>query len=110
VTAFGDQVRGYVIVEPPGDHASLVDQQGHARAACGDDAPFAIRPDNYVGLVLADPEPESEPVMDYLQRITARRRPIERLPIEAADHHALMPAARLSYRISPRGIGFSGLW
>jgi len=66
---FGDDVRGYVIAALPDTAANLVDEQGHARAAYGDDTLFVIRPDNYVGLVAADADPA--PVMDYLRHITA---------------------------------------
>ena len=66
---FGDDVRGYVIAALPDTAANLVDEQGHARAAYGDDTLFVIRPDNYVGLVVADADPA--PVLDYLRHITA---------------------------------------
>jgi hypothetical protein len=46
-----------------------VDEQAHARAIYGDDALFVIRPDNYIGLVVADADPAL--VIDYLRRITA---------------------------------------
>jgi 2-polyprenyl-6-methoxyphenol hydroxylase-like FAD-dependent oxidoreductase len=70
-TAFGDQLRGYVIATAPGDRASLIDEDGHARAAYGDGALFVIRPDNYVGLVLADAD--AALLMNYLKRITTPR-------------------------------------
>jgi 2-polyprenyl-6-methoxyphenol hydroxylase-like FAD-dependent oxidoreductase len=69
--AFGGDVRAYVIAQTPDEPASVVDEQGHARAAYGDDALFVIRPDNYVGLVLADADPAA--LMGYLRRITARQ-------------------------------------
>jgi len=69
--AFGGDVRTYVIAQTPDEPASVVDEQGHARAAYGDDALFVIRPDNYVGLVLADADPAA--LMGYLRRITARQ-------------------------------------
>jgi hypothetical protein len=61
-------VRGYVIVQSPGNPASVVDQQGHARAVYGENALFVVRPDNYIGLVLA--ETDVGAVTDYLRRIT----------------------------------------
>jgi hypothetical protein len=85
--AFGDDVRAYVIAQTPDEQANLADEQGHARAAYGDDALFVIRPDNYVGLVLADAAPT--PVMDDLQRITACRRP-DRTEISAKSNGCQM--------------------
>lgn len=64
---FGESLRSYVIAASPDDAADFVDEQSHARAAYGDDALFVIRPDNYVGLVVADTDPA--PVIDYLRRI-----------------------------------------
>ncbi|MHB1057185.1 MAG: FAD-dependent monooxygenase [Rhodanobacter sp.] len=69
VATFGDDVRGHVIAASPDAAADLLDGEGHARAAYGDDALFVIRPDNYVGLVAADADPAA--VLDYLRRITA---------------------------------------
>ena len=70
---FSDDVRAYVITQAPDDTANLVDAQGHAHAAYGDDALFLIRPDNYVGLVLSDTNPV--PLMEYLRRIMPHRLP-----------------------------------
>jgi 2-polyprenyl-6-methoxyphenol hydroxylase-like FAD-dependent oxidoreductase len=69
IAAFGDDVRGHVIAASPDAAADLVDEQGHAHAAYGDDALFVIRPDNYVGMVVTDTEPEA--VVAYLRRIVA---------------------------------------
>jgi 2-polyprenyl-6-methoxyphenol hydroxylase-like FAD-dependent oxidoreductase len=68
VAMFGDDVQGHVIAASPDAAADLVDEQGHACAAYGDDALFVIRPDNYVGLVAVDADPA--PVLDYLRHIT----------------------------------------
>ena len=64
---FGDAVRGHVIVGQPGDRRHYVDSEGHARAAYGEGALFAMRPDNYIGLATA--QPDIAKVTAYLKRI-----------------------------------------
>jgi 2-polyprenyl-6-methoxyphenol hydroxylase-like FAD-dependent oxidoreductase len=69
---FGSAVQGRVIVGRPGDPGHYVDSEGHARAAYGEDALFVVRPDNYVGLAIA--EPDVAKVVAYLTRISAPHR------------------------------------
>jgi 2-polyprenyl-6-methoxyphenol hydroxylase-like FAD-dependent oxidoreductase len=70
VAAFDNEVRGYVIAASSDEVANVVDEQGHARAAYGDDALFVIRPDNYVGMATTDTA-DMAAILNYLQRLTA---------------------------------------
>jgi 2-polyprenyl-6-methoxyphenol hydroxylase-like FAD-dependent oxidoreductase len=66
---FPGRLKGYVIVDRPGDPRHVVDAAGHARAAYGEDALFVVRPDNYVGLATRDADVET--VIGYLGQILA---------------------------------------
>jgi 2-polyprenyl-6-methoxyphenol hydroxylase-like FAD-dependent oxidoreductase len=65
-------VQGHVIVDEPSDPGHNVDSEGHASAAYGKGALFVVRPDNYVGLTIT--EPDVAKVKSYLRRIAAPSR------------------------------------
>jgi 2-polyprenyl-6-methoxyphenol hydroxylase-like FAD-dependent oxidoreductase len=67
VAAFKGAVKGYTIASEPGRSCSYVDSQGHGRAAYADNTLFIVRPDNYVGMVTA--EPDAAKVIQYLQMV-----------------------------------------
>jgi FAD binding domain len=64
---FGERLSAHAIVAEADGRAGVVDQQGHARAAYGEDVLFVVRPDNYIGLATASLD--EKPVLDYLQAI-----------------------------------------
>jgi hypothetical protein len=67
VQAFGSSVRGHVVADQPSGDADIVDRDGHAKAAYGDDLLVVVRPDNYVGLVSGNANANALSV--YLRRV-----------------------------------------
>lgn len=65
---FKKGLKGYVLVDSPGDRSHYVDTDGHAHAAYGENTLFVVRPDNYVGL--ATEARDSEAVIAYLAKLS----------------------------------------
>jgi 2-polyprenyl-6-methoxyphenol hydroxylase-like FAD-dependent oxidoreductase len=68
---FAGALKGYVLIDKPGDPRDTIDADGHARAAYRDGTLFVVRPDNYIGL--ATEKPDIEPVIAYLAKILPAR-------------------------------------
>ncbi len=61
------RLRGYVIVDPPGESAHYLDRDGQAATAYARDTLFVVRPDNYIGMATC--AVDAPGLFDYLKVI-----------------------------------------